>query len=42
MEKSGQRLSGVRLDSGNLIENSKKSVKMLDGKGLHYVTILQR
>jgi nicotinate phosphoribosyltransferase len=39
MEKSGQRLSGVRLDSGDLIENSKKIRKMLDGKGLHYVTI---
>jgi nicotinate phosphoribosyltransferase len=39
MEKEGHRLNGVRLDSGNLAELSKKVRSMLDGKGLRYVKI---
>jgi nicotinate phosphoribosyltransferase len=39
MEKEGHRLNGVRLDSGNLAEISKKVRSMLDGKGLRYVKI---
>lgn len=39
MEKSGQKLSGVRLDSGDLAEISKKVRVLLDQNGLNYVTI---
>jgi nicotinate phosphoribosyltransferase len=39
LEKQGHRLSGVRLDSGNLAEISKKVRKLLDEKGLGYVRI---
>lgn len=39
LEKSGHKLSGVRLDSGDLTETSKKIRKLLDEKGLEYVSI---
>jgi nicotinate phosphoribosyltransferase len=39
LEKSGHRLSGVRLDSGDLTEISKKVRKLLDQQGLSYVRI---
>jgi len=39
MEARGERLSGVRLDSGNLAETSKKVRKILDDQGLDYVKI---
>jgi nicotinate phosphoribosyltransferase len=39
LEKAGYKLSGVRLDSGDLAEISKKVRKLLDQKGLHYVRI---
>jgi nicotinate phosphoribosyltransferase len=39
LEKAGHRLSGVRLDSGDLAETSKKVRKMLDQQGLSYVRI---
>jgi nicotinate phosphoribosyltransferase len=39
LEKKGCRLSGVRLDSGDLAEISKKVRKLLDNKGLQYVRI---
>jgi nicotinate phosphoribosyltransferase len=39
LEEKGFRLSGVRLDSGDLAEISKKVRKLLDQKGLHYVRI---
>jgi nicotinate phosphoribosyltransferase len=39
LENSGHRLSGVRLDSGDLIEISKKVRKLLDQQGLGYVRI---
>lgn len=40
MEKNGQRLFGIRLDSGDLAYLSKKTRKMLDEAGLKYVKIL--
>lgn len=40
MEKKGQKLFGVRLDSGDLAYISKKSRKMLDEAGLDYVKIV--
>jgi nicotinate phosphoribosyltransferase len=39
LEKAGHKLSGVRLDSGDLTEISKKVRKLLDQQGLSYVRI---
>lgn len=39
MEKRGQRLLGIRLDSGDLSYFARKSRKMLDDAGLQYVKI---
>jgi nicotinate phosphoribosyltransferase len=39
LEKKGFRLGGVRLDSGDLAETSKKVRMLLDEKGLGYVSI---
>ncbi len=39
LEKKGCRLGGVRLDSGDLVEISKKVRKLLDDKGLQYAKI---
>lgn len=39
LEAKGFRLGGVRLDSGNLAEISKKVRRLLDQKGLGYVSI---
>jgi nicotinate phosphoribosyltransferase len=39
LEKKGCRLGGVRLDSGDLAEISKKVRQLLDEKGLRYVSI---
>src|SRR5690606_7975313 len=39
MEQRSQRLSGIRLDSGDLAYLSKQARKMLDEAGLHYVSI---
>jgi nicotinate phosphoribosyltransferase len=39
LEAKGTRLAGVRLDSGDLAEISKKVRQLLDEKGLGYVTI---
>jgi nicotinate phosphoribosyltransferase len=39
LEEKGYRLGGVRLDSGDLAEISKKVRKLLDDKGLQYVRI---
>ena len=39
LEKNGFRLGGVRLDSGDLAETSKKVRALLDEKGLGYVSI---
>jgi nicotinate phosphoribosyltransferase len=39
LEKAGQKLSGVRLDSGDLAEISKNVRKLFDGEGLQYVRI---
>ncbi|MFO0795822.1 MAG: nicotinate phosphoribosyltransferase [Candidatus Brocadiaceae bacterium] len=36
----GEKLKGVRIDSGNLINLSKEVRKMLDGAGLHHVRIV--
>ncbi|NML22945.1 nicotinate phosphoribosyltransferase [Pseudoflavitalea sp. G-6-1-2] len=40
MEQRGQKLSGVRLDSGDLAYLSRKSRAMLDQAGLQYVKIV--
>jgi len=40
LEKKGFRLSGVRIDSGDLAEISKKVRALLDERGLSYVKIL--
>ncbi len=40
MESEGKKLKGVRLDSGDLCELSKKVRKALDDSGLNYVKIL--
>ena len=40
MEESGNRLAGIRLDSGDLAYLSKKGRKMLDTAGLQYVRII--
>lgn len=39
MERRGQRLQGIRLDSGDLAWLSRKARHLLDEAGLHYVTI---
>jgi nicotinate phosphoribosyltransferase len=39
LEKQGFRLGGVRLDSGDVAETSKKVRALLDRKGLGYVSI---
>ena len=39
LERKGFQLSGVRIDSGDLVEVSKKVRKILDEKGLGYVKI---
>ncbi len=39
MEEKGHKLSGIRLDSGDLAYLSKKSRELLDNAGLHYVKI---
>jgi nicotinate phosphoribosyltransferase len=39
MEARGERLDGVRLDSGDLAQTSKKVRKILDDQGLGYVKI---
>lgn len=39
MEKRGDRLKGIRLDSGDLAWLAKESRKMLDDSGLEYVKI---
>ncbi|HET8753518.1 MAG TPA: nicotinate phosphoribosyltransferase [Salinimicrobium sp.] len=39
MESRGQKLTGIRLDSGDLAYLARKSRKMLDDAGLHYVKI---
>ncbi|MBU2637615.1 MAG: nicotinate phosphoribosyltransferase [Nanoarchaeota archaeon] len=39
LEKEGKRLSGVRLDSGDLADLSKKVRKMFDEAGLDYLSI---
>jgi nicotinate phosphoribosyltransferase len=39
LEKKGYKLGGVRLDSGDLAETSKKVRALLDAKGLQYVSI---
>ncbi len=39
LEKEGFRLSGVRIDSGDLVDISKKVRARLDKKGLNYVKI---
>ena len=39
LEKRGFRLVGIRLDSGDLAETSKKVRKLLDSEGLNYVII---
>ena len=40
LEESGNRLAGIRLDSGDLAYLSKKGRKMLDSAGLSYVRII--
>lgn len=40
MESRGQRMLGIRLDSGDLAYLSKKARKMLDDAGLQYVKIV--
>lgn len=40
LEASGKRLAGIRLDSGDLADLSKKVRKLLDYEGLEYVKIV--
>ncbi len=40
MEQRGERMLGIRLDSGDLAYLSKKARKMLDNAGLDYVKII--
>lgn len=40
MEQKGQKLKGIRLDSGDLAFLSKRARKMLDEAGLNYVMIV--
>jgi len=39
LEKKGFRLSGIRIDSGDLVDISKKVRTLLDKKGLNYVKV---
>jgi nicotinate phosphoribosyltransferase len=39
LEAKGYRLAGVRIDSGNIAEISRKTRNLLDSKGLNYVKI---
>jgi len=39
LEKKGFQVSGVRIDSGNLVEISKKVRALLDEKGLSYIKV---
>jgi nicotinate phosphoribosyltransferase len=39
LQKKGQKLLGVRIDSGDLVEISKKVRTLLNAKGLNYVKI---
>ena len=39
MEEKGQRLTGIRLDSGDLAYLAKESRKRLDNEGLYYIKI---
>ncbi|MCW4004052.1 MAG: nicotinate phosphoribosyltransferase [Candidatus Bathyarchaeota archaeon] len=39
LEAKGHKLGGVRLDSGDMLKNSKKIRKILDEQGLNYVKI---
>ena len=39
LEKAGCKLGGVRLDSGDLVQTSKKTRALFDAKGLGYVKI---
>jgi nicotinate phosphoribosyltransferase len=39
LEKKGHKLGGVRLDSGNLADTSKKIRSLLDDQGLAYVRV---
>ena len=39
MEENGQRLTGIRLDSGDLAYLAKESRKKLDNEGLNYIKI---
>lgn len=39
METKGQRLAGVRLDSGDLVDLSQQVLRILDEAGLAYVKI---
>jgi nicotinate phosphoribosyltransferase len=39
LEKKGYKLGGLRLDSGDLVESSKKVRALLNENGLEYVTI---
>ncbi len=40
MEQKGQKLFGIRLDSGDLVQLAKESRRMLDEAGLEYVKIV--
>jgi nicotinate phosphoribosyltransferase len=40
LEKNGFKLRGIRIDSGDLVEISKKVRELLDERGLNYVKIL--
>lgn len=40
MEHKGQKMKGIRLDSGDLAYLSKKARKTLDDAGLHYIKIM--
>jgi len=40
LEKKGFKLRGIRIDSGDLVEISKKVRELLDERGLNYVKIL--
>jgi nicotinate phosphoribosyltransferase len=40
MEKDGHKLRGIRLDSGDMVQLSKDTRKMLDQAGLDYVQIM--
>jgi len=40
MEEKGEKMTGIRLDSGDLAYLSKKTRKMLDNAGLEYIKIM--